>query len=129
MTRPSHSPQPANADAAPTLAQCLAQAQALGLARLDAQMLLLHSLGRSVHDRAWLLAHDTESLSPGQQAAWQTALQRRLAGDYAGNPINEYLQFYRLGIDGVFSDFADTAVVAREMLKLERRIAAQAQAE
>ncbi|TDP85714.1 glycerophosphoryl diester phosphodiesterase [Aquabacterium commune] len=51
--------------------------------------------------------------------------QRRLAGDYAGNPINEYLQFYKLGIDGVFSDFADTAVVAREMLKLERRMAAQ----
>ena len=51
--------------------------------------------------------------------------QRRLAGDYAGNPINEYLQFYKLGIDGVFSDFTDTAVVAREMLKLERRIAAQ----
>src|SRR5258705_8743976 len=36
--------------------------------------------------------------------------QRRLLSDYAGNPVNEYLQFYRLGIDGVFSDFADTAV-------------------
>ncbi len=52
--------------------------------------------------------------------------QRRLAGDYAGNPINEYLQFYQLGIDGVFSDFADTAVVAREMLKLQKRLEAQA---
>jgi glycerophosphoryl diester phosphodiesterase len=51
--------------------------------------------------------------------------QRRLAGDYAGNPINEYLQFYQLGIDGVFSDFADTAVVAREMLKLQKRLEAQ----
>ena len=29
--------------------------------------------------------------------------QRRLVSDYAGNPVNEYLQFYRLGIDGVFS--------------------------
>ncbi|MGE5451235.1 MAG: glycerophosphodiester phosphodiesterase [Acidobacteriota bacterium] len=38
---------------------------------------------------------------------------RRLAGDYAGNPVNEYLQFYQLGIDGVFSDFADTAIAAR----------------
>ena len=50
---------------------------------------------------------------------------RRLAGDYAGNPINEYLQFYQLGIDGVFSDFADTAVVARELLKLQQRVEAQ----
>lgn len=49
--------------------------------------------------------------------------QRRLAGDYAGNPINEYLQFYQLGIDGVFSDFTDTAVVAREMLKLQKKLA------
>jgi glycerophosphoryl diester phosphodiesterase len=46
--------------------------------------------------------------------------QRRLAADYAGDPINEYLQLYRLGIDGVFSDFADTAVVARILFKLER---------
>src|SRR2546430_17158935 len=39
--------------------------------------------------------------------------QRRLVSDYTGNPVNEYLQFYRLGIDGLFSDFADTAVGAR----------------
>jgi glycerophosphoryl diester phosphodiesterase len=46
--------------------------------------------------------------------------QRRLASDYHGNPVNEYLQFYRLGIDGVFSDFTDTAVVARTLFKLEK---------
>lgn len=46
--------------------------------------------------------------------------QRRLASDYAGNPVNEYLQFYRLGIDGVFSDFADTAVAARILFALEQ---------
>ncbi|MFL6564866.1 MAG: glycerophosphodiester phosphodiesterase [Burkholderiales bacterium] len=46
--------------------------------------------------------------------------QRRLVSDYGGNPVNEYLQFYRLGIDGVFSDFADTAVAARFLLELER---------
>jgi glycerophosphoryl diester phosphodiesterase len=45
--------------------------------------------------------------------------QRRLASDYAGNPVDEYLQFYRLGIDGVFSDFADTAVAARVLFQLE----------
>jgi glycerophosphoryl diester phosphodiesterase len=47
--------------------------------------------------------------------------QRRLAGDYAGNPVNEYLQFYDLGIDGVFSDFADTAVAARVLHDLSAR--------
>ena len=40
---------------------------------------------------------------------------RRLASDYAGNPISEYLQFYALGVDGVFSDFVDTAFAAREL--------------
>jgi glycerophosphoryl diester phosphodiesterase len=45
--------------------------------------------------------------------------QRRLVSDYTGNPISEYLQFYRLGIDGLFSDFADTAVAARILFELE----------
>jgi glycerophosphoryl diester phosphodiesterase len=45
--------------------------------------------------------------------------QRRLLSDYAGNPVNEYLQFYRLGIDGVFSDFPDTAFASRELFRLE----------
>jgi glycerophosphoryl diester phosphodiesterase len=44
----------------------------------------------------------------------------RLVSDYMGNPVNEYLQFYRLGIDGVFSDFADTAVVSRDLFELEQ---------
>ncbi|MBS0353558.1 MAG: glycerophosphodiester phosphodiesterase [Proteobacteria bacterium] len=40
--------------------------------------------------------------------------QRRLASDYKGDPQNEYLAYYRLGVDGVFSDFADTALAARK---------------
>lgn len=39
--------------------------------------------------------------------------QRRLAFDYNKDPKAEYLQFYRLGLDGVFSDFPDTALEAR----------------
>jgi glycerophosphoryl diester phosphodiesterase len=38
---------------------------------------------------------------------------RRLAYDYKGDPQAEYLQHFRLGIDGVFSDFTDTALAAR----------------
>ena len=64
-----------------TLAECLRQAQAGGLARVDAQILLLNSLQRPLHDRAWLLAHDSDALSPEQEAAWQDALQRRLQGE------------------------------------------------
>ena len=39
---------------------------------------------------------------------------RRLASDYAGDPEAEYKLFFALGVDGVFSDFTDTAVAARE---------------
>ena len=43
---------------------------------------------------------------------------RYLASNYIAAPINEYIQFYQLGVDGLFSDFADTAVAARVMFKL-----------
>jgi glycerophosphoryl diester phosphodiesterase len=45
--------------------------------------------------------------------------QRRLAKDYAGNPVNEYLDFYTIGVDGLFSDFTDDAVAARAMFLLK----------
>jgi glycerophosphoryl diester phosphodiesterase len=38
---------------------------------------------------------------------------RYLAPDYNGNPEAEYEQFFKLGVDGVFSDFSDTAVAVR----------------
>lgn len=37
-----------------------------------------------------------------------------LAPEYGNDPLNEYRRFYELGIDGVFSDFSDTALKARE---------------
>jgi glycerophosphoryl diester phosphodiesterase len=46
--------------------------------------------------------------------------QSRLpSADYGGNPVNEYLRFYQAGVDGLFSDFADTAFVARAMFLLD----------
>jgi len=42
----------------------------------------------------------------------------RLNPDYDGNPINEYLNYFGLGVDGVFTDFADTASTARELFRL-----------
>ncbi|MDP1666036.1 MAG: glycerophosphodiester phosphodiesterase family protein [Methylobacter sp.] len=38
---------------------------------------------------------------------------RNLAHSYLGEPHAEYLQFFRLGVDGVFSEFPDTAITAR----------------
>lgn len=37
-----------------------------------------------------------------------------LVSDYKGDPKVEYAVFYELGVDGLFSDFPDTALVARE---------------
>ena len=45
--------------------------------------------------------------------------QKRLASDYKGSPVNEYLAFYELGVDGVFADFADSAFAARTMFLLK----------
>jgi glycerophosphoryl diester phosphodiesterase len=40
-----------------------------------------------------------------------------LAPEYSGDPVREYQHFFELGIDGVFSDFADTALRARELAR------------
>jgi len=61
-----------------TVAQAAAWAQALGLPRLEAQLLLLHALGRAPHDRAWLLAHGDDLLDASVQATFAAHAQRRL---------------------------------------------------
>ncbi len=64
-----------------TLQQALTTALAQGLARIDAQMLLLHTLGRATGDRAWLITHDTDTLDPAVQERFEALYQRRLAGE------------------------------------------------
>ena len=64
-----------------TLSQALLQAQSHGLDRLDAQLLLLHALGKSAQERAWLLAHDTDELPPGAQAVLDAWVRRRAASE------------------------------------------------
>jgi glycerophosphoryl diester phosphodiesterase len=41
---------------------------------------------------------------------------RYLASDYNNNPQLEYEQFFNLGVDGLFSDFSDTAVSVRNQV-------------
>lgn len=64
-----------------TVAQALRTAMTQGLERLDAQLLLLHALGRADAGRAWLLAHDTDALTDAQQQAFAALCRRRLAGE------------------------------------------------
>ena len=70
-----------NSNAPATLAQALAAAAALGVDRLDAQLLLLAALGRPPHDRAWLLAHDADRLAPEAWPAFARHCARRVAGE------------------------------------------------
>ncbi|RTL29187.1 MAG: peptide chain release factor N(5)-glutamine methyltransferase [Burkholderiales bacterium] len=64
--------------AALTVHQALRQARAQGVERLDTQLLLCAALQQS---RTWLLAHDTDPLSPEQQARFEGWLERRVAGE------------------------------------------------
>lgn len=43
----------------------------------------------------------------------------QLAADYNANPEAEYMQFYALGVDGVFTDFTDTAYAARRSASVQ----------
>jgi release factor glutamine methyltransferase len=61
-----------------TVAEALAEARALGVARLDAQQLLAHATGRS---RTWLLAHDESALSADEATAYLDLIRRRGAGE------------------------------------------------
>ncbi|HEY0824027.1 MAG TPA: peptide chain release factor N(5)-glutamine methyltransferase [Ramlibacter sp.] len=63
------------------LKDALAAGAALGLARLDAQLLLLHALERAPGERAWLIAHDEDQLGPAQEQAFLALCRRRAAGE------------------------------------------------
>jgi len=64
-----------------TCDQALAAARALGLERLDAQLLLLHALGKPADARAWLLAHDTDVLAEDAARQFQALSLRRATGE------------------------------------------------
>ena len=61
-----------------TITQMLSHSRALGVDRLDAQLLLAHLLSRS---RAWLLAHDDATLASIDCVAARALLARRAAGE------------------------------------------------
>jgi release factor glutamine methyltransferase len=61
-----------------TLGAALASARAVGVGRLDAQVLAAHVLRRS---RAWVIAHADACLESEDSAAFDALLQRRAAGE------------------------------------------------
>jgi len=103
-----------------TLEQSLQHAQALGLARIDAQLLHLHVLGREPHDRAWLLAHDRDELPAKALVRLQGLLQRRLAGEPIAY-ITGFKEFFglRLQVDArVLDPRPDTETLVEWALEL-----------
>lgn len=77
-----------------TAAQALAAAAALGLERLDAQLLLLHALGRAQDERAWLLAHDDQQVD---EARYKVLCRRRMDGEPLAYLVGEK-EFYGLAL-------------------------------
>jgi release factor glutamine methyltransferase len=71
---------------ADTVDAALRRARALGLDRLDAQLLLGHVLGRP---RAWLIAHGEDALAPEPAAAFAALAARRAAGEPAAYLLGE----------------------------------------
>jgi release factor glutamine methyltransferase len=70
---PPEPPSPAGT----TIGALLAQARHIGLARLDAQVLLAHAAGRS---RTWLVAHADDVADAAVRESFEAACRRRLDG-------------------------------------------------
>lgn len=103
-----------------SIAQALSAARHDGMERTDAQILLLHLLGRGPGDRAWLITHDTDLLSPAQQQQWlQLCAQRQ-----QGMPVaylTGHKEFYGLdlAVDGrVLDPRPDTETLVDWALEL-----------
>ncbi len=67
----------------------------------------------AVHQDPTSLIDDAHKLGLFVHAFTFRNESRNLAHSYLGDPRAEYLQFFRLGVDGVFSEFPDTAIAAR----------------
>ena len=61
-----------------TVARVLAQARGLGIERLDAQLIVAHALGQT---RAWVIAHDDDTINSTSAQTLSSLLQRRAADE------------------------------------------------
>ena len=102
------------------IAQSLQRAQTLGLARIDAQLLHLTALGRDPHDRAWLLAHDSDALPEDVAQRLDDWLRRRLAGEPIAY-ITGFKAFFGLNLqvdERVLDPRPDTEILVEWALEL-----------
>lgn len=79
------------------ISHTVAALQAQGLARLEAQRLLLHALGRADHDRAWLLSHDGDAVPAEAQARLDALVLRYQTGEPMGYLLG-HQAFYGLDL-------------------------------
>lgn len=64
-----------------TITAALLAAMAGGLARLDAQLLLLHVVGKAPTERAWLVAHGDAVLPVQDESRFKALAERRRGGE------------------------------------------------
>lgn len=83
-----------NAATSMTIDDALRQGE---LPRLERQMLLLHALGRSTTDRAWLLTHGSDRLEEAAQLRFHASCQRRTSGEPVAY-ITGFKEFFGLNL-------------------------------
>ncbi len=108
------------ADLEHTVQAALLRAQKHGIAKLDARMLLLHVLGQSPLDAAWLIVNDGAELSTAQADAYGALCARRRTGEPVAYIVGSK-EFYglKLAVDArVLDPRDDTETLADWALEL-----------
>lgn len=107
-----------------TITQAVDYAQSLGLQRLDAQLLVLHALGRTQGGRAWLLAHGEDAMADDTYASLQALALRRVSGEPLAY-ITGQKEFYGLALQvdaRVLDPRADTETLVDWTLEVLRSV-------
>jgi release factor glutamine methyltransferase len=83
-----------------TVQEALLRAQKHGIAKVDARMLLLHTLGKDTTDMAWLVSNDNNPINAKQADAYGEVCARRRAGEPVAYIVG-HKEFYglRLAVD------------------------------
>lgn len=89
--------EPVSTPSTVTVAQALQQAARQGMARVDAQMLLLSLMQQPAHARAWLITHDTDILSAEQLQRWNELCTQRQQGAPVAY-LTGHKEFYGLNL-------------------------------
>jgi release factor glutamine methyltransferase len=102
------------------VAQALAAAGASGLDRLDAQLLLLHALGRADTERSWLVAHDGDGVPAEAQDKFLAFCRRRADGEPVAYIVG-HKEFFGLPLavgEGVLVPRPDTETLVEWALEV-----------